>query len=184
MPRSRWPAQWLPQPLARRAIYPATQCPGPRTPQLFFIIAATVACIVNCGESIGIIFNTFLQNTGLSVNLTSTVLSFGVIMSGILSTDMPRVLWAINHVSPLKYAAQTLIPASLKGIEFTCENWQRLPSGRCPIETGEDVMQLYRLDGFVVWKNLVTLVGATLAYRILAYGILAGKRNNWRIGRG
>ena len=155
-----------------------------RTPQLFFAIAANVFCITNCGESIGIIFNTLFQHTGFSVNVTNSVLSIGVIMSGIMSTNMPAVLDGINFISPTKYALQNLAPYSLAGVNFTCEDWQRLPSGRCLIETGHDVLKLYRMDGNVPWKSLVALVVATLIYRLVAYVTLLLKMGRWGAGVG
>lgn len=148
----------------------------PRTPQLFFVVAANAFCVTNCGESIGIIFNTLFQYTGFSVNVTSSVLSIGVVMSGVMSTNMPAVLNGINSISPMKYALQNLAPYSLAGVEFTCEDWQRLPNGRCPIETGHDVLRLYRMDGNVPWKNLVALAAATVIYRLVAYVTLLLKR--------
>lgn len=43
-------------------------------------------CIVSAGESIGIIFNTvFSSSTGFALNITSTVLSIGTFMAGMLS---------------------------------------------------------------------------------------------------
>lgn len=155
----------------------------PRTARFFFIMSANVLFITNSGESIGIIFNTLFQNSGLSVSIMSTVLSFGVIMSGILSSNMPAVLKGINYISPMKYSAQSLATASLEGVRFTCQDWQRLPDGRCPVETGDDVLRLYALQGNVVWKNMVAMAGVTIAYRLVAYFVLAGARSKWRIGK-
>ncbi|KAF8537404.1 P-loop containing nucleoside triphosphate hydrolase protein [Trichophaea hybrida] len=154
----------------------------PRTPQLFFIIAANVLCITNCGESIGIIFNTLFQHTGFTVNVTSSVLSIGVVMSGIMSTDMPEFLKAVNFISPIKYAMQNVVPYSLEGVKFTCKESQRLPGGKCPIETGEEVIALYRMDGHHPWKHLVALVAATVIYRLVAYIVVIMKRRQWGVG--
>ena len=45
------------------------------TASLFFIVALNAFCVVNCGESLGIIFNTLFDHTGFAVNVTSVVLS-------------------------------------------------------------------------------------------------------------
>jgi ABC-type multidrug transport system permease subunit len=153
----------------------------PRTVDVFFIVAAEVLFITNAGESLGIIFNTLFQHTGFSINVTSSVLSIGVLMSGIMSTDMPEVLTGINHISPLKYAVQCLVPASLKGVKFTCDDWQQLPGGRCPVENGDDVMRLYGMTGYTPWKNLIALAGITVAYRLVAYMVVAAKRAQWGV---
>jgi ABC-type multidrug transport system permease subunit len=154
----------------------------PRTAELFFIVAAEVFFITNSGESLGIIFNTLFQHTGFSINITSSVLSIGVIMSGIMSTHMPPVLEGINYISPLKYAVQCLVPASLKGVKFTCADWQRLPGGRCPVEDGEDVMKLYGMTGYTPWKNLVALAAVAVLYRLVAYAVVVAKRARWGVG--
>jgi ABC-type multidrug transport system ATPase subunit len=153
----------------------------PRTAQMFFIIAGNTLLITNCGESVGIIFNTLFQHTGFSLNITSAVLSIGVIMGGILSTNMPAPLKAINFISPIKYAVQNIVGYSLKGVKFTCLDEQRV-MGRCPIETGEDVLRLYRMEGYVPWKNLLGLVAAAVLYRLMAYGVLELMRGGWRKG--
>ena len=155
----------------------------PRTPEVFFTIAANVFLITNTGESIGIIFNTWFEHTGFSINITSSVLSIGVLMSGILSTDMPRVLEGVNYISPLRYVVRSLVPASLDGVKFSCLEWQRLPGGRCPIETGEDVKKLYGFVEKAPWKNLVVLAALAVVYRALAFGVVAARRAQWGVGR-
>ncbi|KAI4141211.1 MAG: hypothetical protein L6R39_005470, partial [Caloplaca ligustica] len=42
----------------------------PRTTALFFAVAFNCFAIVNCGESLGIMFNTLFQHTGFAVNVT------------------------------------------------------------------------------------------------------------------
>lgn len=49
---------------------------------MFFIVAMNVVCMVNAGESLGIIFNTILDdNTGLALNVTNIVLSVAMFMA-------------------------------------------------------------------------------------------------------
>ncbi|KAI4249860.1 MAG: hypothetical protein LQ352_005525, partial [Teloschistes flavicans] len=66
----------------------------PRTAPLFFVVAFNCFAIVNCGESVGIVFNTLFAHTGFAVNLTSVVLSLATIMGGIMSLDIPAFLSA------------------------------------------------------------------------------------------
>jgi len=155
----------------------------PRTAEMFFMMATIVLCVTNCGESLGIIFNTFFQHTGFSISVTSTVLGLGVAMAGIMSTDMPTFLDRINYISPLKYMMQCVAPVSLKGVMFTCEDWQKLPSGRCPVENGDDVMRLYGIDGQNPWQNLAIVVGITVTYRLVAYSAVLAKRSRWGMGK-
>ena len=72
----------------------------PRTVSMFFIVAFNCFCVVNCGESVGIVFNPLFNYTGFSVNLTSVVLSVATLMAGVLSLNFPSILQAFNHPSP------------------------------------------------------------------------------------
>ena len=151
----------------------------PRTVSLFFIVAFNAFCIINAGESVGIMFNTVFNHTGFAVNVTSVVLSLATIMTGVLSVNLPAFLSAWNHLSPLKWSVGNTAPYSLRGIRFDCSPAQRLPDGKCPIETGEQVLSLYRLD-----KNAALYVMAlgvtTIVYRLVAYGLLKAVKTDWQ----
>ncbi|EOD49342.1 putative abc transporter protein [Neofusicoccum parvum UCRNP2] len=103
----------------------------PRTVELFFLMAFNCFCIVSCGESLGIMFNTVFSHTGFAVNITSVFLSVAQIMAGIMSIDMPPFLQDMNYLSPIKYVVANLAPYSLNGVKFTCTDDQRLVGGRC-----------------------------------------------------
>ncbi|KAM0321918.1 hypothetical protein ACHAQA_009815 [Verticillium albo-atrum] len=143
----------------------------PRTAEMYFVSVFCCFAIVSCGESLGIVFNTLFSHTGFAVNLTSVFLSVAQTMAGVLSIDMPEFLKALNFLSPIRYATRALAPFSLEGVKFTCTRGQQLPDGSCPIETGEDVLDLYRLnvDGVV---NVAALAGCVVAYRLLAWIVL------------
>ena len=84
---------------------------------------------------------------------------------------MPGFLKGINYISPLKYATENLTPYTLRGMTFTCEDFQRLPDGRCPLETGEQVLQLFHMD-IDPAPRLGAVVATTVVYRIVAYLVL------------
>ncbi|QSZ31132.1 hypothetical protein DSL72_000695 [Monilinia vaccinii-corymbosi] len=150
----------------------------PRNAQVFFVCFFNCFCIVNCGESLGIMFNTLFSHTGFAMNLTSVFLSVAQFMSGILSINMPVFLQGVNYLSPIRYAIRNLAPYTLRGIRFTCTNAQRLPNGNCPISTGVDALELYDLNTDPLW-NIVALGICTLVYRVLAYALLKGMRTQW-----
>ena len=95
-----------------------------------------------------------------------------------MSLDLPSFLQAWNHLSPVKWSMGALAPYSLHGVVFTCTDFQRLPGGQCPINTGEDALKLYRLDGDAK-LNVMALGLCVVGYRALAYGILKARRTNW-----
>ncbi len=152
----------------------------PRTAEMYF--ACVFACfgIVSCGESLGIMFNTIFSHTGFAVNVISVLLSVAQIIAGIMSIDMPGLFVAFNYLSPVKYATASLTPISLRGVTFACDDAQRLPpDGRCAIETGEQVLDLYKLnvDPYV---NIAALGATIVIYRLVAWALLRITRTRWK----
>lgn len=145
----------------------------PRTAQVFWVCFFNCFCIVNCGESVGIMFNTLFSHSGFAVNITSVFLSIAQLMSGIMSINMPTFLQDINFISPIRYAIRNLAPYTLQSIVFTCTSngEARNADGSCVIDSGAQVLDLYALNGDAV-INLVGLGITTVVYRGLAYGLL------------
>ncbi|KAK1994894.1 ABC transporter [Colletotrichum falcatum] len=147
----------------------------PRTVTMYFVCVFSCFGVVSCGESVGIMFNTLFGHTGFAVNITSVVMSIANTMAGILSIDMPEVFKIFNYLSPIRYATRAMAPYSLESVAFTCTAGQRLPNGRCPVETGEDVLNLYKLN--VDPKvNIAALAGCVIVYRLVAWALLRGVR--------
>ncbi|OJD12223.1 hypothetical protein AJ78_07148 [Emergomyces pasteurianus Ep9510] len=156
-----------------------------RTGKMFLITVFNSFCIINCGESLGIMFCTLFSHAGFSVNIASIVLSIANILGGIMSLNIPTVIQALNNLSPLKYAVANLAVYSVTGHQFTCRDSQRLPNGHCPIETGEQVLRLYNLNKDPE-MNLMALGVCTIIYRLVAYGLLRVARSHefWNRVRG
>ncbi|KAJ3999230.1 putative ATP-binding cassette transporter [Lentinula boryana] len=153
-----------------------------RTIPMYFIITLNCFCIVSCGESLGIIFNTLFQSTGFALNVmivpTSPPPRTWLIHHGLMSIDMIDFLQGINYISPLKYATANLLPYTLHGMIFTCDDSQRLTDGQCPLSTGEQVLDLYKMNVDPT-PMLGALVVATVVYRIAAYLILRFSRTDF-----
>ncbi|WYZ43271.1 hypothetical protein EsH8_VI_000970 [Colletotrichum jinshuiense] len=147
----------------------------PRTVTMYFVCVFSCFGVVSCGESVGIMFNTLFNHTGFAVNLTSVIMSVANTMAGVLSIDMPELFKIFNFLSPIRYATRALAPYSLESVTFTCNDGQRLPNGRCPIETGEDVLNLYKfnVDPKV---NIAALAGCVVVYRLVAWALLRAAR--------
>lgn len=62
------------------AVLACLACGLQRDAQTFFIITFNAFCIVSCGESLGIAFNTLFNHTGFSVNIMSVFLSVAQVM--------------------------------------------------------------------------------------------------------
>lgn len=150
----------------------------PRSATTFF--ASFFACftVVSCGESLGIMFNTLVGHTGFAVNLMGVMLSVANGMAGVLSIHMPAPYKAVNWLSPIRYSTRFLAPYSLRGVKFWCTDEQRLPNGQCPIETGEQVLELYDFtqDPLV---NIAGALACIVIYRLIAWALLRIMRARW-----
>ncbi|KAF9889185.1 hypothetical protein FE257_007674 [Aspergillus nanangensis] len=142
-----------------------------RSVTMFLVSAFNCFCIINCGESVGIMFNTLVSHVGFAVNVTSILLSISTILGGVMSLNVNEVLQGLNHLSPIKYSIANMAPYAMRNQEFHCTTAQLLADGSCPIQTGVQVLQLYNLDksGPI---NVMALGVCTIVYRVVAYGLL------------
>lgn len=92
-----------------------------------------------------------------------------------MSVDMPGFFRGINYISPLKYATANMLPYTMQGMEFTCKESQKLPDGQCPLRTGEQVLELYKLNVNPA-PMLGALVATTVVYRFVAYLVVKAAR--------
>ena len=101
-------------------------------------------------------------------------------IGGVLSLNIPSFLQAFNHLSPVKWAIGNMAPYTLRDEKFTCEDWQRI-NGQCPITTGQQVLELYKLDKDPE-MYIMALGICAVAYRFLAYVVLKCVKERW-VGR-
>lgn len=142
------------------------------TAYTFFVFTYCVWCVLNAGESIGILFCACIYHVGFGVTIMSTFLSFWSVMSGFFSINMPEFLVVINHASILKYLGNILAVTEFTGVRFTCHASQRLPNGQCPIATGEAVISLYGFEPQNLHRDMGIMALLTVAYRLIAYAAL------------
>jgi len=88
-----------------------------------------------------------------------------------MSIDMFPFFKGVNRLSPNGYAAATLSIKTFKNFEFTCTSAQMLPDGRCAVQTGQQVLDMYNYRTSLA-SNIGALVGVTVAYRVIAYMVL------------
>jgi hypothetical protein len=172
-------------------VLPSARCCEPAANRVdVFSYRLVSFCMVSCGESLGIVFNTLIiDSTGFALNITSSLLSIAIIMAGEpflsqISSFVPemrvsryliyryaRVLQGANYISPGKYAAASMSIKAFTDFEFTCTDAQRLPDGSCPIQTGQQVLDLFNYHTSLA-SNIGALVAVTVAYRLIAYAVL------------
>lgn len=88
-----------------------------------------------------------------------------------MSIDMPSFFEGVNYISPGKYIAASLSIKTFTNFEFTCTETQRLPDGSCPIQIGQQVLDLFNYHTSLA-PNVGALVGVTVVYRLIAYIVL------------
>ena len=84
---------------------------------------------------------------------------------------MPGFFKGVNYASPAKYVAAVISIKMFTDFEFTCTDAQRLPDGSCPIQTGQQVLDLFNFRTSLA-SNVGALVAITVAYRLIAYAVL------------
>ena len=95
---------------------------------------------------------------------------------------MPAFFKGVNYLSPGKYVAAALSIEAFTDFEFTCTDAQRLPDGSCPIQTGQQVLDLFNYHTSLA-LNLGALVAVTVAYRLVAYMVLRLAKADFGVAR-
>lgn len=153
----------------------------PRTPKVFFSFVYAGFMLVNCGESLGILFNTVFDHTGFAINVISVFLCVAVIMSGLLSLQMPKFFQGINWISPVYYSVMSSINIVFEDEKkFTCPvgGAGSYGNGTCIFNNGQEV-----IDGYKIRKNyrklfwLLAIV--TVCYRAISYLGLYTRLKKW-----
>ena len=151
----------------------------PRTPTMFFVVVYLGFGLLNCGESIGVLFNTVFNHAGFALNATSWALSIANMMAGVIAIQMPAVYRALNWLSPSRHGVHAATQFAMRDLTFSCDDSQKLPNGDCFVSTGKQVLDLYNLneDGPTnLWAMAITVVG----YRLLAWALLRIVRTRWK----
>lgn len=73
-----------------------------------------------------------------------------------------------------------MAPYTLRNEHFSCQDWQKI-NGQCPITTGQQVLELYKLNKDPE-MNIMALGICAVVYRFLAYFVLKMVRERW-LGR-
>lgn len=95
---------------------------------------------------------------------------------------MPTFLKGVNYASPLKYAVASLSIKSFTNFEFTCTDAQKLPNGDCPIQTGQQVLDLLNFHTSLS-SSIGALIAVTVAYRLIAYTVLRLSKADFGVTR-
>ena len=123
----------------------------------------------SCGEILGIMSNTIFNHSGFAVNLTSVILSLALIMARVLSVNLTP---GFRPPRPGQVVGGEPWHRTLSKVRLsTCTKVQQLSNGICPIRTGQQVLEPYKLDSDP-GRSLAALGACTIAYRIATYILL------------
>jgi ABC-type multidrug transport system ATPase subunit len=155
---------------------------GFRSAEVVFAMAFDVFALMSCGESVGLVFNTFFNDSGLTVNITNTLICIIQTMGGLLRINPPKVLQGLNYLNPVGYVIGNLAPYMMRGVSFECSPAEMLSGGsHCVQTTGQAILQQYGLDKNP-HRQLLLLASVMLAYRLVAFGVLYAWKGNWSKG--
>ncbi|KAE8373975.1 P-loop containing nucleoside triphosphate hydrolase protein [Aspergillus bertholletiae] len=142
---------------------------------MFGFLFLSALCTLNSGESISMLFYLAFGHISLAVSCAASLLAIFTVLGGVMTLEPPKVLQWFNYISPNKYAVTSVSILTMRDLIFTCTEEQRDVNGKCLIETGEQALQLYKIDQKSLWLEVLGGVVAMLCWRLLAYGVLKVK---------
>jgi ABC-type multidrug transport system ATPase subunit len=103
-------------------------------------------CFMFAGECIGVIFCAMFLHVGFSVNIMSICLGVSNQFTGFVSLSIPAWLNYLGYVTPIKWGSVILTNIVFHGEEFTCSESEEIYPGQCPLQTGNEVLELYAMN--------------------------------------
>ena len=142
---------------------------------IFFEAVYVIFCYVFVGESVGQIFCVLVEHVGVSVAMTSALMSIVVMTAGFMAVGFPVAIQYINYINPLSYGTAILAVNDLDGLQLSCTPDLQLPNGQCIVATGNDVLDQYSMypseKNTYMWRIAVVVV----AFRIAVYILLRAR---------
>ena len=131
--------------------------PGlPRNPGMFFSMFYTSFVALNCGESLGILFNSLFTHIGIATNVLSLLLMIAIFMGGTMATQLPDFFQGVNYVNPLRYGTALCAQLGFEGQSFSCN------TPDCKGKSGDSILKSYGLE-----SNVGPFIGALTACLII-----------------
>ncbi|TFY64457.1 hypothetical protein EVJ58_g2620 [Rhodofomes roseus] len=140
----------------------------------FFEFSFGIFGLINFGESIGVIFSSWVINGGLSVSLVSCALTVLAQTCGIISVTLPRWLAVIAWGSALTYQARVAFINEFSGLVFDCTQ-EQLASGECLAATGDQLIETFGFKDRNTAKFTALLLVIVVIYRLLAYAAVRAR---------
>lgn len=137
----------------------------------FLVFAGFMALCNTAATSMALMVSTWCRTVDLSVSVLPMIVEISRLMGGFFLSpaNLPNYLSWLDALSFVKYTYVGISLNELTGLELTCTDAQRLPSGRCPVANGEQTIKTLGFDKF----SVELCAGALLIYiffcRIMAY---------------
>ncbi|KDQ57066.1 hypothetical protein JAAARDRAFT_35662 [Jaapia argillacea MUCL 33604] len=142
--------------------------------RIYFEFVIGIFGLLNFGESVGIIFSSWVINGGLSVSLVSSALTILAQICGIISVTIPKWLRIIAWGSALTYQSRVAFINEFSGLKFTCTDTQ-IASGECLAVTGDQMIETFGFKDTNTAKFTGLLLVLITVYRLLAYFAVRGR---------
>ncbi|KYQ91142.1 ABC transporter G family protein [Tieghemostelium lacteum] len=142
-----------------------------------FILVLVVAS--QCALSLGIFISSSVPNvqTGLAIAPLVVILFF--LFSGFFVNlkELGRGWVWMPYISFFRYIIEAAVVNAYTNVTFSCTQSQML-GGRCPIQTGEEVISNYGFNIDNYWRNIGIILLYIVAFRCLTYMVLRIKSRN------
>lgn len=136
--------------------------------RIYFEYTVGVFGLLSFGESIGIIFASWVINGGLSVSIVSSALTIMSQTCGILSATLPKWLQVIAWAGALTYQVRVAFINEFTGLQFNCTDAE-IASGECLAVSGEQMIETFGFKDRNTAKFTGLLLVVVTIYRLLAW---------------
>eukprot|EP01121_Diplochlamys_sp_Union-15-3_P009968 TRINITY_DN274_c0_g1_i2.p1 TRINITY_DN274_c0_g1~~TRINITY_DN274_c0_g1_i2.p1 ORF type:complete len:571 (+),score=60.37 TRINITY_DN274_c0_g1_i2:290-2002(+) len=139
----------------------------------FGIFLLTMVVFVITASSLFLVIATVSPNQVVATIIAPILLVLLLLFGGfyVNAENIPVYYKWIYYISPFRYGYEILMKNEFTGLKFTCKPDEEI-NGRCPIPTGEDVLQRMGMLSADIWTHLAILACTILLLRIAAYVFL------------
>ena len=140
------------------------------------VFVAIVFAFTFCAQSLGLMLGSATPSVKLSQIVAPMIILIFLIYGGNIGSEssIPRALFWIQYISPIKYAYMALFQTEFSGLKFTFppEIMAKATASSMPLPgftEGEQVIELYEMNVLPVYACILILLGMGVIFQILGF---------------
>lgn len=169
----------------------SNQADGLEAASMYFMYMLILVLMSNVAASMGWLLSIIAPNPGVALAITPLTLIPLMMFSGfyVNTENIPPYFVWVEALSPMRYAFEALSVTVMRGVEFDCDDDQRIPRGcvernqlddpapddpdcQCPLYEGKQLVDNFNFKEDNVWPDILVLVGFILFFRICCHWAL------------